>query len=168
MTPTPGSNTPAEVEQLAIEYKTCRVCFISKSIDDFVKNKIFKSGIDTICLNCSRAKVKQWRKDNPDKRKAQLQRESKKDYNHNKHLKHAYGISRDVYLQMFSKQNGCCAICNRHQLEFTRRLSVDHCHATNKIRGLLCNDCNSLLGNVRDQSELLASAINYLRKNNGT
>lgn len=41
--------------------KSCRICKIKKSLADFVKSKAFKSGVDTICLSCSRDKVKQWR-----------------------------------------------------------------------------------------------------------
>jgi len=147
--------------------KSCRVCNIEKPRTDFVRNKAFSSGFDTICLICSREKVKQWRKNNPEKRKLQLKRESGKDYNHNKHLKATYGISRDVYLEMFNKQNGCCAICNKHQINFKRRLHVDHNHITGKIRALLCNLCNSMIGTSQEDPEILTNAIKYLEKYNG-
>lgn len=65
---------------------------------------------------------------------------------------------------MFVEQQGCCAICGRHQSEFKARLSVDHNHATKKIRKLLCSQCNCLLGCVKDNSEILREAIKYLRE----
>ena len=41
-------------------------------------------------------------------------------------------------------------------------MSIDHCHETGKIRGILCHLCNNLLGNARDNTTILASAIDYL------
>lgn len=144
--------------------KTCRNCSVAKDLNLFVKSKAFKSGYDTICLDCSRARVKVWRKENPEKRKIQLKRESGKNYTYNKHLKSAYGITNKDYLELLDKQDGNCAICKRNQLEFKKRLFVDHCHTTGKIRGLLCSYCNSVLGYAKDNSAVLKEAINYLNK----
>ena len=148
--------------------KSCRTCLVDKDQNLFVKSKTFKSGFDTVCLDCSRAKVKTWRAKNPEKRKVQLQRESKKDYNHNKHLKATYNITRQEYMEMYTAQGGACAICSKHQTEFNKRLSVDHCHNTGRIRALLCTHCNSMLGDAKDKIELLQAAITYLEEHNGT
>jgi hypothetical protein len=79
------------------------------------------------------------------------------------------GLSRDYlyeyYNKQFSKQKGCCTICGRHESEFKRRLNIDHDHETNKLRGLLCSNCNAGIGNLQDDAELLLKAYNYLRKN---
>ena len=53
-------------------------------------------------------------------------------------------ITDEEYDNLFMKQNGRCAICGREPLP-SRRLSVDHCHTTGKIRGLLCGDCNRVV-----------------------
>lgn len=45
--------------------------------------------------------------------------------------------------------------------------NVDHCHETNKIRGLLCGKCNTLLGNAADSIEILEASIEYLQKSDG-
>ena len=63
---------------------------------------------------------------------------------------------------MFINQEGCCAICKRHQLNFQKRLFVDHDHKTNEIRALLCQNCNSVLGNAKDDITILQSSIKYL------
>ena len=89
--------------------------------------------------------------DNPDKRK-------------NHKLKHRYGITIDDYNIMFKEQNGCCWICGIHQQELVKPLFVDHCHTTNKVRGLLCQVCNTLLGNAKDNIDILKRAIEYLKK----
>lgn len=154
-----------EIKSLAI--KKCRKCLVDKHLDLFVNNHVFKDGKDTICLDCSREKVKLWRKVNPDKRKLQLKKESKKDYNHNKHLKATYGITFNDYRKMFDEQHGCCKICGRHQVEFQKRLSVDHNHVTGKVRALLCHNCNSILGDAREKIDVLEKAINYLKDYNG-
>lgn len=44
--------------------------------------------------------------------------------------------------KMAIKQNRCCAICAKHEEQFSRRLSVDHNHKTGKVRALLCFYCN--------------------------
>ncbi len=49
---------------------------------------------------------------------------------------------------MFLAQDCKCAICKRHYLEFKALLAVDHCHRTNRVRQLLCKDCNTALGAI--------------------
>ncbi|KKN26953.1 hypothetical protein LCGC14_0869490 [marine sediment metagenome] len=65
---------------------------------------------------------------------------------------------------MFSTQNGECAICGTHSSELDQALSVDHDHSTGKVRGLLCNSCNLMLGLVKDDISTLLAAIDHLRK----
>jgi uncharacterized secreted protein with C-terminal beta-propeller domain len=79
-------------------------------------------------------------------------------------IKHKYGVTADQYNFMFVSQNGCCAICKTHQSELKRRLDVDHNHKTGKVRGLLCNPCNTTLGNIKDSTVTLETMISYLKK----
>jgi hypothetical protein len=79
-------------------------------------------------------------------------------------LKHIYGLTINEYNQMFVDQNGTCAICKKNQIN-GKNLSVDHDHQTSKVRGLLCNNCNSGLGFFKDNIENLTEAINYLNNN---
>ena len=74
-----------------------------------------------------------------------------------------YGLTQDDYAKMFEEQNGYCKICKGHAIEFSRRLAVDHCHETGKVRGLLCMFCNTGLGNFKDNIDLLEEAIAYLK-----
>ena len=87
-----------------------------------------------------------------------------------KKLKHfwllrTYGITYEVYNNMFELQNGCCAICGIHQSELKKSLCVDHNHDTKKIRGLLCSKCNTGLGNFKDSLDMLYKAQDYLINN---
>ena len=75
----------------------------------------------------------------------------------------AFGIGLEDYNIMFANQNGCCAICGKHQDEMNKKLHVDHCHTTGKIRGLLCINCNLAIGNFFDNITLLKNAIKYLK-----
>ena len=144
--------------------KICRDCAIEKEENLFIRNKLFKSGYDTLCKECNSKRVKQWRQENPHKRAKQQKREGQKDYTRNKFLKYNYGITLDKYNEMFANQQGCCAICNTHQLDLNRRLCVDHCHSSEKVRKLLCGHCNTLLGMAKDNQTILQAAILYLQE----
>ena len=73
-----------------------------------------------------------------------------------------FGLSWEGYQQLFEQQQGKCAICEKHQSELKKRLHVDHCHKTGKIRGLLCRNCNLFLGNIQDSKKFLSNALKYL------
>ena len=79
-----------------------------------------------------------------------------------KNLKFRYGITIEEYDRILELQNFCCAICNTHGDDLTKRLVVDHCHETNNVRGLLCPSCNRGLGLLKDSEDILESAIKYL------
>ena len=79
-----------------------------------------------------------------------------------------FGITVDEYNLLVEKQNNSCAICGKHKSEFTGRgnnFHIDHCHTTGKVRGLLCSNCNTGLGQFKDNQVLLENAIQYLIKN---
>ena len=77
-----------------------------------------------------------------------------KDYQ----LKRNYGISLEEYNTRKSKQDGCCAICRQQ----ATTLCVDHCHATGRVRGLLCHPCNRGIGLLRESRQTFLAAIEYL------
>jgi hypothetical protein len=80
------------------------------------------------------------------------------------HLRQKYDLTLDDYSVLFSTQAGCCAICGKHQSELAERLEVDHDHMTNRVRGLLCPNCNKLLGYAFDSEESLLAAALYLHQ----
>lgn len=73
-----------------------------------------------------------------------------------------YGISENDYQNLLVKQNGVCAICQRHQRK--QRLSIDHSHKTGRVRGLLCTRCNRNIGRFFDSYEMLQRAADYLKQ----
>jgi len=72
-----------------------------------------------------------------------------------------FGIPQEEYDQLQKDQNRLCAICF---VDEGKTLCIDHNHATNKVRGLLCNKCNKGIGLLGDSVELIRSALNYLEK----
>ncbi|MET8864677.1 endonuclease VII domain-containing protein [Nonomuraea sp. NPDC004580] len=87
------------------------------------------------------------------------------------YLRRAFGVTLDHYRDLLAKQDGGCAICGwspdvplesqqgqgRHA-----RLVVDHCHATGKVRGLLCGMCNKAIGHLREDPAIVQLAAEYL------
>jgi len=94
----------------------------------------------------------QWRKDNP-----QAYRESFK----HSIRKHRYGVTKEQFKILLKNQKGKCGICKKR---FKNTPCIDHCHKTEKIRGLLCRKCNFGLGTFNDNSRILNQAIKYLRR----
>ena len=80
-----------------------------------------------------------------------------------------YNLTRDDYVDMEKSQNGVCKICGEPE-RYKNRLSVDHDHSCcpgitscgKCIRGLLCSNCNRVLGQVNDSKVLLQKMIDYL------
>ena len=77
-------------------------------------------------------------------------------------IQYRYGISLYQYEDMRLKQDGACAICKTGYQG--KQLSVDHCHTTGKVRGLLCDNCNNSIAKFDDNPQLLQNAILYLIK----
>lgn len=77
-------------------------------------------------------------------------------------LKYLYGITPEQYDEMLKAQGGVCKICLGPDNGPWKRLAVDHCHKTGRVRGLLCAKCNKGLGQFEDDPERLKKAITYL------
>lgn len=77
----------------------------------------------------------------------------------------AYGVCNVKYDEMLVKQHGGCAICgSKFDNTRFRKLSIDHDHRTGAVRGLLCSNCNTSLGLMKDSPERLQAAIDYLNR----
>ena len=93
-------------------------------------------------------KLKEWRKRDRDKRYAN-------------EIKRVYGISIEEYHIMCKLSDNKCWICEK--INKRRKLNIDHCHQTGKIRGVLCDECNKALGLINDNITTLFKMIKYLR-----
>ena len=128
--------------------------------------------------------IKRWKENNPDKIKEYALRgrknkiETSRRYRQSeiglastrdKWYRRRYGITQEIYNILLESQEFVCKICGKPESTLNNRgevkpLSVDHCHSTGKVRGLLCHHCNVLLGRSLDNIEILYSAIEYLKK----
>ena len=100
------------------------------------------------------------------KNKAQLSRAQRLAYRKNPkrfrgyRLKTKYGMSLAEFERRVASQDGKCLICGLAEL----KMVVDHDHETKAVRGVLCGNCNSGIGLLKDSIEVLTSAIRYLKK----
>lgn len=122
--------------------------------------KSIKEAHNTRCRNYYHQNIDKMRK-----YKREWERKNRENSGRVWELKKDFGITIQEYNQLFLLQGGCCAICGKHQSKEWRRLSVDHCHQSSKIRGLLCSVCNRALGLFKDNPELLRllrKSVEYL------
>lgn len=115
----------------------------------------------------------QWINNNPEKAKKMHQKAQKQYYRKNKEKKAArerqrkYGISMEQYEDFLKIQNNSCAGCLTQNPKGRGSWHVDHNHKTNKVRGLLCHDCNFVLGLVKDDSDTLERLSAYVQTDGG-
>lgn len=135
-----------------METKICTKCGLEKPIEQFQKDKQKKSGRRPDCGSCNSKQCVE---------RAKTRREQINLNN----LKFTTGILPEQYKSLLKEQNGVCAICGKPNVRASRNLSIDHCHKTKFVRGLLCTKCNFGLGYFDDNEQLLLKAISYLSNN---
>ena len=133
-----------------------------KSLRHLLSHKICVGGQ---CRACKKEYGKQYNDEHrgENKKYREGHKKEKKDNN----LRVNYGITLEDYFIMYDEQKGKCLICGEYKEKIGKRvetLHVDHDHETGKVRGLLCLNCNHLLGKAKDNIEILLYAIKYLQK----
>lgn len=117
-------------------------------------------------------KALEWRASNPEKVKAiqKRYRDSHPNKKRDERLKRDFGITFDQYEKMRIGQDNKCAICKNPETRSVSKsgkindLAVDHCHKTGKIRGLLCGKCNTALGLLNEDINIINNCVDYLKK----
>jgi len=142
--------------------KICFKCKVKKPLDQFWLEHRKSGSRKPSCISCMKIYNAKYREKNREK----IRESDKKRYWDNifyqreRHLIRKYGVSLSDYNKMFYKQKGKCAICSKKQ---SRSLDVDHDHETKKVRGLLCTNCNRMIGHAHDSPKRLLLAANYLK-----
>lgn len=120
--------------------KTCSKCFIEKDLSNFHQYKTGKRNGTywAECKDCRKARLYVWRKDNPEKYKDHY---SKAQY------KYKYNVDKGLRDEYVAKP---CMI----YLRTPRRYAVDHCHSTGQVRGVICLNCNTVLGHIENKEKM--------------
>lgn len=143
-----------------METKECKSCGEQKPLSQYNKLHISADGLAYKCRPCAKKEYRSYRKGMSSEELHLLDRE--------RNLRKKFGIGIQEYDEMLEKQGGVCAICNEEEVTVrqgrVQSLSVDHCHETGNIRGLLCNSCNRALGKFKDSIEHLLAAASYLEE----
>lgn len=160
--------------------KVCKTCGLKKQFSEYTKHHTNLDGVSGSCTVCLRAKrraayaanpakalqrSRAWAKANPERmRELNARHAPKRKANlYWYHIENRCGLTKAQYLQMMVDQNHSCAICLKPN-NLSKKMHVDHDHATGLVRGLLCSHCNHLLGHAKDQPTILLNAIAYLKR----
>lgn len=164
----------SRLDSIDMTLKSCSTCLESKPAFLFYKVSKNKDKYRSSCKKClnklSNEVEKNRRKIDEEYRQKLIKkhRNYKKTENYIvstrvKSLLSKYGLSIQQYNELFFSQNGCCAICKTDQKNLQKRLFVDHCHDSGKVRGLLCSKCNHAIGLLNDNSSIIKNAMEYVR-----
>lgn len=149
------------MDPIQVQLKTCTGCGESKPAtrEFWTRNQGGKAGWRSQCKICTnvkgRVRSKRWGKKWHHGRR-------------NSWLRRMYGITTSDYDRMLKEQEGRCGLCRSEDPKRAGQLyfSVDHCHTTGKVRGLLCVTCNSLVGILErsgNWSLLAFEAVAYIK-----
>ena len=158
---------------MAKRLKYCSGCKMNKSLDNFHKNKSCKDGYSCYCKPCSckyQSEYYHLHKSTKliEQRKYRQTEKGKRNRKRAMWKCRGINISYERYLELLKEQNGRCAICKNPEsfklFGKIRSLVVDHNHNTKKIRGLLCSACNTAIGLLKEDRQLLLNVIKYIEK----
>ena len=140
---------------ISILSKSCTICEQTKTLSQYYVNKQTKDGRNYRCKECENKVRMERYNNNPDRDRW-------------RQLKRRFNLESHEYNELLIKQEGKCAICKQPESSIDtrnnicRKLAVDHCHKTGKIRGLLCMRCNLSISMFDKNPELIATTYNYL------
>ena len=152
-----------------LKTKKCTLCKNILDISKFLKSHVEKKSGTQIykskCTPCYREyELKRYYLLTEEQRKKRLEIRNKKfgfEYNRKYRLLKRYNISFEDWQKMLVEQNGMCFICNKIMSD--KEIRIDHDHKTNKVRKILCHNCNTLLGHAKEDYHILENAILYLK-----
>ena len=121
--------------------KLCKTCNRERELKHFSKRTYSSGtvGYQPKCKDCERAKRSQY-------------------YKPHETMRRKFKITEEQYQKMMEPDD--CPCCGRRM----EKKCIDHCHKTEKIRGVICNNCNTALGLIDDNKETLSNLIQYLER----
>lgn len=143
--------------------KKCGICQVEKPVSEFYKHSRYSKKRPWFrgnCKSCHSKLGKEAYKNNKLWYDTRLRAE---------HLQRTYSMTVEEWDALHEKQRGLCAACGKPEIKFNnkskkiQRLCVDHCHKTGKIRGLLCNRCNRIIGLAEEDLNILELIYKYVK-----
>lgn len=156
-----------------LKEKKCSKCKEIKKVLEFGLQKLYgphkgyysytsKCNICTTIM-CKERYHKNIEKSRKRSREEYTNSKTRRDYKYFYNIKTKYNASKSWYLFTLTKQGHKCAICETTQKEHNKRLAVDHSHNSGKLRGLLCANCNTAIGLLKEDEEIFMKALSYLK-----
>lgn len=160
--------------------KKCSKCKEVKPVTEFHKQCSHRDGLKSQCKSCicspenNAKRLEHLNKNRIAVRKRQNRRyheryQNDAEFRETRKIRgraHRFNMSVDDFTNMYNRlmkeQDNCCAICGKHISTLDQAFDVDHDHLTMKLRGLLCNACNTSLGLMDDDPSRLRRAATYL------
>lgn len=160
-------NVEKPIEECRKDRFRCKECHIKIEREryhrDKEKHKLMRSEYYQENKEYTKEKSKKWYKQNSERAKERIL----KDYYNNREeisvsrICKKYNIAEDQYNKMVQDSNNICEIC----LMEIKKGCVDHCHKTGRVRGYICGNCNSAIGFLKENKEIIERAAKYLDKN---
>lgn len=140
-------------QKIVVTEKPCSICKEVRPADQFYKHGKRRDGLQTACIACTKR---------INKTKYEKDKDAWYQVRMDNQLQKKFGIGLDEWYRMYEEQGGLCMVCREDG--GVRRLHVDHCHTTGKVRGLLCGRCNIGIGYFLDDPARLRAAAEYMEK----
>ena len=147
--------------------KKCPDCGLKKPTNAFHRNIRAPGGRHVYCKKCNRVRMRAYRISHRHElsERGKLRRAKNPERTWVHHIKQKHGSRAIVWYEIaYKEQGGICAICGLPERVKNKKLSLDHCHHSGRLRGLLCNRCNTGLGSFKDSPLLLRKALKYLKR----
>lgn len=132
----------------------CSKCHLDKSEEEFYKRTYVRRGRHSWCIPCCKVGLEEHKQRHPERFKL---------LEFFRMTKYRYGVSREDYETLLEEQGHRCGIC-KEEFSENRRPSLDHNHGTKVPRGILCSNCNCMIGYAKERRSTLESAVIYLTK----
>jgi hypothetical protein len=171
-------------------HKVCCQCLQTLPRESFNRLSAAKDGLYPSCRDCTNARKRARYAEDPDsvlarnyasrqrageaalvkarERWATQDKMRQRENFRRRHLMRKFGITPEDYQRLHDEQRGLCASCGQPEIDIDARskqvryLAIDHCHATGKVRGLLCRRCNTALGLLGDDVTGVRRLLAYL------
>ena len=152
------------------DIKKCSKCGTKfpNSLEYFRKKVGCLNNLSAQCVYCERERDRLYHEKKSKDPKGYIQQYKKFNNGYNLYISRVYNahkLREQDLRDLMDKQKGCCFICRRSLVnpKFSKSdMHVDHNHTTGRVRGLLCCNCNHLVGVCKEDIEILQGAINYI------